>query len=232
MSSRIGFRGHDRLQSLAAEIGQGAIAVSCDVTIPEQVETAVADVLAHFGRIDILVNNAGGVAGMRSFEELTDADWLATIELNLMSAVRMTRAVLPGMLEAGWGRIINISSESALQPDPVMADYNSAKGALNSFTKTLSKAYGRRGVLVNGVSPAFTETPILTRLVDEAAAAKGVTREEMFVDMLAKFRPHLEVGRPGTPAETAAAVAFLASERASFINGAILRVDGGSVASV
>jgi 3-oxoacyl-[acyl-carrier protein] reductase len=137
------------------------------------VNAAVTEVRAKFGRIDILVNNEDGVAGMRTLEYLTDADWLATIELDLFSAVRTTRAVMPGMLEAGWRRVINDSSELAVQPDAVMAGYNSAKGALNVFTKTLSEAYAGRGILVNVVSPAFTVTPTLAGFIDRLATSKG-----------------------------------------------------------
>jgi NAD(P)-dependent dehydrogenase (short-subunit alcohol dehydrogenase family) len=108
----------------------------------------VAETLQRFGRVDIAVNNAGGAESFSPFHELTDDQFLKTWQLNFLSAVRNTRAVLPGMRANRWGRIINIASESAVQPDPLGADYNSAKGALNTLTKTLSKAYAAEGILV------------------------------------------------------------------------------------
>ena len=205
---------------------------SCDVTSADQCASAVAETLQRFGRVDIAVNNAGGADSFSPFHELTDDQFRKTWELNVLSAVRIIRAVLPGMRAHKWGRIINISSESAVQPDPIGADYNSAKGALNTLTKTLSKAYAADGILVNTVSPAFTLTPLLRAFIQRTATDQSITFDEAQAAMLKNFRPHIEVRRPGKPEEVAAVVAFLASELASFVNGADLRVDGGSVASV
>jgi NAD(P)-dependent dehydrogenase (short-subunit alcohol dehydrogenase family) len=194
--------------------------------------SAVAETLQRFGRVDIAINNAGGADSFSPFHELSDDQFRRTWELNFLSAVRIIRAVLPKMREYKWGRIINISSESAVQPDPLGADYNSAKGALNTLTKTLSKAYAAEGILVNTVSPAFTLTPLLRSFIERTAADQSITFDEAQAAMLKSFRPHIEVRRPGKPEDVAAAVAFLASELASFVNGADMRVDGGSVASV
>src|SRR5579862_3030497 len=138
----------------------------------------------------------------------------------------------PYILKEKWGRIINISSESAVQPDPMMPHYNAAKAALNNLTKSLSKAYGGQGILVNTVSPAFIRTPLLDGMLDQQAKARGITRDEAEKVLLREFRPNILLGRAGKPDETAGIVVFLASEQASFITGANFRVDGGSVASV
>jgi NAD(P)-dependent dehydrogenase (short-subunit alcohol dehydrogenase family) len=229
-------RNLDNLKSVAAHIRgndpDSVLPIHCDVLSSSDVEAAMAQVIAHFGGVDILVNNAGGGRGARHFEAVSDEDWIWTYELNVLSAVRLTRAALPSMLAKGWGRIINISSESAVQPDAIMPEYNSAKAALNAFTKTLSKSHAARGILSNVVAPAFMESPALRGFIAAEATRQGIDTAAAEQQMLKSFRPHIEVKRPGKAEELAAAVAFLASERASFINGCILRVDGGSVASI
>jgi 3-oxoacyl-[acyl-carrier protein] reductase len=139
---------------------------------------------------------------------------------------------LPHMQKQKWGRIINISSESGVQPDPMMPHYNAAKSALNSFTKSLSKAYGKDNILVNTVSPAFIRTPLLEGLLEQQARARGITVDEAEKVLLREFRPNILLGRAGRADETAGIVVFLASEQASFITGSNYRVDGGSVASL
>src|SRR5579859_5399261 len=151
-------RDADQLAATAAELrASHAIvhAVAADITEAQGAKHTVGETVAKFGTIHILVNNAGGAGRFGSFEDLTDEEWLDAFNLNVLSAVRTTRAALPHMIKEKWGRIINISSESAVQPDPMMPHYNAAKAALNNFTKSLSKAYGAQGILVNTVSPAF-----------------------------------------------------------------------------
>jgi len=130
------------------------------------------------------------------------------------------------------GRIVNISSESAVQPDAMMPHYNASKGALNTLTKSLSKAFAPYGILVNAVSPAFIRTPLVQEMLERMAREQGMTVEAAQAAFLAQNRPHIELKRPGTPEEVANAVVFIASGAASFITGTNLRVDGGSVASV
>jgi NAD(P)-dependent dehydrogenase (short-subunit alcohol dehydrogenase family) len=165
------------------------------------------------------------------FQDLSDDDWLEILNLNLLSAVRTTRAVLPFMQRQKWGRIINISSESGTQPDAFMPHYSASKAGMNNLTKSLSKAYAADGILVNTISPAFIMTPLVANMLQRMAKEQG-TREEVAGQCLEKNRPHIELKRPGESEEVASAVVYLASERASFITGANLRVDGGSVASV
>ncbi|HMB96692.1 MAG TPA: SDR family oxidoreductase [Tepidisphaeraceae bacterium] len=212
--------------------GGEAIAVAADVTDAHDVELMVSEVVSRFGTIHVLVNNAGGVGQFARFEELTDEDWLSVMNLNLFSAVRVTRAVLPHLRRQKWGRIINISSESGTQPDAEMPHYNASKAAMNNLTKSLSKSYALEGILVNTVSPAFIMTPLVSEMLDKQAKAQGIDPADAEKQFLATKRPHIELHRSGTPEEVAAAVVFLASEAASFINGENLRVDAGSVASI
>lgn len=150
----------------------------------------------------------------------------------LGAAARVTRAALPYMRERKWGRIINVASESGVQPDPFMAHYNASKSALINLTKSLSKAYAAEGILVNAVSPAAIRTPLVEGMFEQAAREQGITTEDAESDFLTQNRPHIEIGRVGEPEEVGAVVAFLASEAASFVNGSNYRVDGGSVASL
>jgi 3-oxoacyl-[acyl-carrier protein] reductase len=206
--------------------------VAADVTKADEVKRTVEDTVRRFGTIHILVNNAGGVGRFATFEELTDDEWIDAFNLNVLSAVRATRAALPHMQKQKWGRIINISSESGVQPDPMMPNYNASKSALNSLTKSLSKAYGKDGILVNTVSPAFIRTPLLEGMLEQQARARGITVDEAEQALLREFRPNILLGRAGRSDETAGIVVFLASEQASFITGSNYRVDAGSVASI
>lgn len=227
-------RGEEELQEATHEVGEvgDALAVPTDVTKTDEVEKLVNETFDRYGRIDILVNNAGGIGRSAAFEELSDEEWFEVLDLNLISAVRLSRGVLPYMRESGWGRIINIASESGIQPDPFMPHYNASKAALINLTKSLSKAYGPEGILVNAVSPAFVMTPLVEGMLAENAQKQGVSTEEAEAMFIEENRPNIVVSRAGTSEETAAVVAFLASERASFVTGANYRVDGGSVASI
>lgn len=229
-------RNSERIQKAAKEIGESTgaqvIGIAADAMKPEDNIRMVEEVVKRFGTIHVLVNNAGGAGAFAAFQDLTDQDWLDVLNLNLMSAVRATRAVLPHMQRQKWGRIVNISSESGTQPDAFMPHYNASKGALNTFTKSLSKAFAQDGILVNTVSPAFIMTPLLSDLLQKMAKERGTSTQEATAQFLEKNRPHIELKRPGESEEVASAVVYLASERASFITGANLRVDGGSVASV
>ncbi|TQR44620.1 SDR family NAD(P)-dependent oxidoreductase [Paenibacillus popilliae] len=230
-------RGKRELELTADEIrsqGGTVLAVTADVTQAADVQRVVEETASQFGTIHIVVNNMGGADGsfLHSFEDISDEQWEEFFSVNLFSAVKMTRSALPYMRRQQWGRIINIASESGIQPDPTGSHYNAAKAALINLSKSLSKAYASEGILSNSVSPAFIRTPAAAAVLEEQAAAQGVSVEEIEELFLQQQRPHIEVGRPGRPEEVAAAVVFLASEQASFINGSNLRVDGGSVASI
>jgi len=207
-------------------------AIAADVTKPDDASRLVAETIQRCGSIHVLVNNAGGVDQFAPFADITDQQWLDVFNLNVLSAVRLTRAALPHMQKQKWGRIINISSESAVQPDALMPHYNASKAALNSLTKSLSKAYGQEGILVNTVSPAFIRTPLIDDFLGNIAREKKITVPEAEQEFLRQNRPNIVLRRAGEPDETAGIVVFLASQQASFITGSNFRVDGGSVASV
>jgi NAD(P)-dependent dehydrogenase (short-subunit alcohol dehydrogenase family) len=181
------------------------------------------------GRVDVLVNNVGAAPARTSgFLEVDDEMWRATFALNLMPAVRTTRAVLPGMLDAGRGAIVTVASVNARLPDPAVIDYSAAKAALVAFSKALSKEVGPRGVRVNTVSPG----PVATALwlgaggvADELAAASGTDRDEV----VAQARQSMVTGRFSTPEEVAAVVAFLAGDVSGNLTGADVTIDGGLV---
>jgi 3-oxoacyl-[acyl-carrier protein] reductase len=232
----IAARGAQELERAARDISQSTgskvIGIPADSTKADDIIRMTNDVLKRFGTVHVLVNNTGGVGAFAPFEALSDDDWLDVLNLNVLSAVRATRAVLPHMQKQKWGRIINISSESGTQPDAFMPHYNASKAAMNNLTKSLSKAYAKDGILVNTVSPAFIMTPLVSDMLKKIASEQGISEEQVTATFLAVNRPHIELKRPGESEEVAAAVVFLASEKASFITGTNLRVDGGSVASL
>ena len=217
------------LDEVVAQItarGRDALAVSADVATPDGVGALMDAVLTRFGRVDILVNNAGKGAPKRMLD-LTDDDWKASIELNLMSAVRLSLACIPHMRDQGFGRIVNISSRAGREPDPYFAPYAAAKAALINFSKNLANAFSGDGILTNCVVPGL----IRSEAVDEAAAASaeatGKTVDEVFAATLAK-RP-IPAGRLGEPTDVAGLVALLVSEHGSWITGSCFTVDGGIV---
>jgi 3-oxoacyl-[acyl-carrier protein] reductase len=222
-------RSIDGLDSVAEELrshNTQVDVIAADLATPQGVERCV-DLALTAGPVGILVNNAGGMESTKSILDLTDDDWSASFELNLMSAVRLSRGLLPGMLERGWGRIVNIASIGGREPGPNIAHYSSAKAALISFSKSMSQAYSRQGVLSNVIVPGLVRTPALEQSVAAVAEARGVSFDDALA-RIERFRP-ASIGRIGEPDEVATAAVFLASEHASFISGAALSVDGGTI---
>lgn len=205
------------------------IALEADVTAPDRVAALLAEVTDKLGAPDILVHAAGVTGATGDFLAIDDAGWLKTLDTNLMGAVRMCRAAIPAMRQRKWGRIVLFSSEDAVQPYVDELPYCASKAALQNLTKGLSKAYGCDNVLVNVVMPAFIATPVTDKMMEKRAKEKDMSFEEAIDSFLEEERPGMTLKRRGRADEVAAAVAFLYSERASFINGAALRVDSGSV---
>ncbi len=229
-------RSSDDLRGAARELtslGAEAVAVPADLMDPAAVRPAVERVTAALGTIEILVNNAGGSAQMGvTFEDLTDEDWQSAIELNLLSVVRVTRAVLPGMRELGRGSIVIVSTDAALQPEGFVPHYTAAKAALLNLSKGLSRQLGRIGIRVNAVSPGMTLATNLSNFLNQRAAEQGISLAEAGQKLVRETQLNIAAGRPAETSEIADAIAFLVSPRAAYINGINLRIDSGRTLSM
>lgn len=174
------------------------------------------------GPTDILVNNVGA-SPSRNFLHMTDADWTGLFELNLMSAVRCTRHVLPAMRKNRWGRVVMVATAGAKYPNPALVDYAASKAAMIATACALAKKYAADGVLVNSVLPGLIRTSMWERTAAEVASATDSTAEAVFAQRGAS----VPVRRYGSPDEVAAAILFLCSQYGGYVNGAALEVDGG-----
>lgn len=221
------------LERVAAEVrGLGADCepIRCDLTEPAQIEAMVERVVGRFGSVHVLVNNAGGPPPGH-FDEVTDADWRRAYELTLMSAVRTARAVLPFMRRQRWGRVVNVSSYSVKQPIPDLVLSNSLRLAVAGWAKTLAGEVARDNVLINTVAPGWTRTDRVRQMLESRARAAAGSEASAPDAAEAAIVRGIPLGRLGEPAEIADVVVFLASERASFVTGTLLPVDGGVVQS-
>lgn len=174
------------------------------------------------GHVDILVNNVGA-SPSRNFLYMTDEDWQELHELNLLSAVRCTRAFLPNMREKKWGRVIMVSSSAGKYPNAALIDYGTTKAAMISMSKSLAKKYGSDGVLVNSILPGLIHTAMWERAATEIAEATGGNME----DVIRNNGSSVPVGRYGTSEEVASLITFLCTNAASYISGTSIEVDGG-----
>ncbi len=208
------------LEAAVQRLGEGGgdvLAVAADVSSAKGVRGLVEATVARVGRVDVLVANAGGPpSGLPS--NLDDGAWARATELTLMSAVRLARAVLPGMRERGWGRIVNVTSLSVKQPINDLTLSNALRAAVTAFARTLANEVAAEGVTVNAVAPGYTATERL---------------EELFADDYARARllASIPAKRFAAPEEVAAAAVFLCSQQAAYLTGQTLVVDGGMVAS-
>jgi NAD(P)-dependent dehydrogenase (short-subunit alcohol dehydrogenase family) len=212
-----------------APVGAPHVTVTADLSHAEGVEAAMLEALAATSQvIDIFVSNAGQCE-WRSLDELTDEDWHATLDLNLMATVRAVRFLLPGMLARGWGSIVITASDLARQPERSPADYQVSKAGLVVLTKVLAME-GSPSVRVNAVAPGPIWTPLWSRpggIADNLARVHQRPPEEAVGYELSQR--HLPLGRIGQPHEVANVIAFLASDAASFVTSSVYGVDGGSV---
>ena len=219
-------RNPDKAQRLMAEMdaGERAIFIAGDATVQAEVEGFVDQALEHFGHLDVLVNNAGGAGDLQPLVNLSDEAFDLAIKWNLYSTFWASRRVLPGMLERGFGRIINISSVEGKIGKPVFTAYSAAKHAVNGMTKSLAQEVSAQGVTVNAICPGLVITDIVKDNGPATAEAMGLTFDEM-VDL---FAQESAIKRPNTVEEVAAVAVLLASDAGGGITGATLSVDGGS----
>ena len=215
------------LQKAAESIGADTFAMPVNVTDEEQVKSFVEKVQEKFGRVDICVANAGGPPS-KPFSETTMTDWENAVRTNLMSTLYFAHAVLPGMRERKWGRFITITSASVKQPLDGLILSNSVRSAVANLVKSLSNECGPDNVLVHNVCPGFTATDRLLDLAGVLAAKENTTRDAI----VQRWSAQTALKRVGTPEEFADVVAFLASERASFMTGASIAVDGGLIKGI
>jgi 3-oxoacyl-[acyl-carrier protein] reductase len=203
-------RNEETLEKAKAAILQqeGIMTAVCDVTDAEAVTECVKKAVERFGKVDILVNNAGIWRTWRSFLDTSIEEWKQYIDVNVMGTVHFTKAALPGMLERGWGRIVNVASVAGVYGNANMVHYSATKGAILSFTKALAKEVADRGVTVNSTSPGMVNSSKDPDI--DATQPNGASY----------------VGRTGSARENAELICFLASEKAAFISGQNVQIDG------
>ena len=224
-------RDNEVLEQTADEIREktetDVLAVPTDVSQPNQVENLINRTISHFGGIDILVNNAGGPRAGR-FDDLSAEDYQNAVNLNLMSTINLSKAVVPWMRKQGGGRIINLTSVSVKQPVDGLMLSNMARTGVIGFAKTLATELAPDKILVNNVCPGIIFTDRIKQLASVRAEESGITYDQALENMTA----NIPLGRIGDPEEFANLVVFLASEKSSYITGTTIQVDGGMVRSL
>jgi 3-oxoacyl-[acyl-carrier protein] reductase len=224
-------RGKEALYATAdeirAETGAEVLPMQIDLTQEAEIRHLADETLRRYSRLDILVTNNGGPpAGY--FGDFDDEDWLQAHELTLMSTVRLMRAVLPAMRLQQWGRIVNITSVSVKQPIDNLLMSNVYRAGVIALAKTLSQQVAADGITINNVAPGYTRTDRVVELAESEAEGAGKTVEQILAERGAAY----PMKRMGEPEELGALVAFLASERASYITGTTIQVDGGYVQGI
>ena len=219
-------RGEDALRAAASDVerasGVRVVALPADLADPDAVDRVIDEAMRAFGRVDVLVTNTGGPpAG--PFESHSREAWSEAVRQNLDSVLNLTRPVLAGMKERRWGRIVNVTSIAVKQPVENLILSNSVRAAVTGFARTLANEVAEFGITVNNVLPGYTRTQRVEELAERNAALRGSSAADAF----AKWEGEIPMRRLGEPREFAALVAFLASERASYITGTSIPVDGG-----
>ena len=213
--------------AIAESSGAHVLAVPADVTLADDIRRVVEAGTERFGRIEILVTNAGGPpAG--TFDQITREQWEDAMRLTLFSAIELAREVLPGMKARHWGRILNITSIAVKQPVENLMLSNSLRAGLTGFARTLANEVAADGITVNNILPGYTRTERLEELATMMAEKQGISPKEF----RGKWEKEIPMGRLGEPREFAALAAFLVSERASYITGTSIQVDGGWIRSL
>ena len=224
-------RGEDVLRQTADSIrkrsGVTVVEVSADVSEQSGIDRVVKTALDKFGKVDILVTNSGGPPS-GTFESLTPEMWDAATRLLLTSAIGLTRAFLPGMKERQWGRILNVTSIAVKQPIDGLMLSNSLRAAVTGYARTLANEVAPFKVTVNNIMPGYTRTDRFEQLARAVGERSGASTQDTF----AKWEKEIPMGRVGEPREFAALAAFLVSERASYITGSSIAVDGGWIRSI
>ena len=201
----------DPLQALAAELGERAHVLPCNLSDPEAVDALPKQAIEAMGGLDILINNAG-ITRDNLFMRMKDDEWASVLEVNLTSTMRLCRGVMRPMMKARWGRIVNISSIVGTTGNPGQANYAAAKAGMIAMGKSIAQEVASRGITVNAVAPGFIATPMTDALTEDQKAA---------------INGQIPAARMGTPEEIAAAVLYLASNEAAYVTGATLHVNGG-----
>lgn len=215
----------DEAYARIAEIGE-VLAVPADVSIPSDLAYWHIQTLQRFEQVDILVTNTGGPPVAR-FMDLTDEQWHSGVESTLMNVVRMSRLVIPGMQDRKWGRLVHLTSMVAKQPIDELTISSTLRAGLSGLTKTMSNQFGRDNITVNAVLMGFTLTERLKHLAEVRMQEQGISEAEYYE----KAAATVPLGRFAEPKEIGEVVAFLASERASYLTGASIQIDGGVIRS-
>ncbi|MFN4100892.1 MAG: 3-oxoacyl-[acyl-carrier-protein] reductase [Pararhodobacter sp.] len=199
------------LQALAAELGERAFVLPCNLSDSAAVEALTKQAIEAMGGLDILINNAG-ITRDQLFMRMSDEEWSSVIDVNLTATMRLCRAVMRPMMKARWGRIVNISSIVGATGNAGQVNYAASKAGVIGLTKSIAAEVASRGITANAVAPGFIATPMTDKLTD---------------DQKAKINGQIPAGRMGTPEEIAAAVLYLASPEAAYVTGTTIHVNGG-----
>lgn len=211
-------------QEIATATNSEVLSLTADVTKVEDIHKVAQTAVDKFGTVHILVNNAGGPP-VANFTELSDDMWMNGVNLTMMSLIRMTREVIPHMLKNRWGRIINITSLTAKQPINDLIISSTLRPGILGLAKILTNQYSKFGILVNNVCPGHYLTKRQEEIIKKRSAERNITAEEYIV----QHSNEIPVGRFGKPEELANMIVFLCSERASYVTGSTISVDGGLI---